>query len=83
MKRAFLHSLAISFVLAFLGGIFLLITGNHIAGMLIALTCMLVAVSLLRAADLAPLVLSKPRRIAGWIAGLGIMLLLLAIIAVL
>ena len=83
MKRAFLHSLAISCVLAFLLGIVLLMTGNHAAGILLAVTCMLLAVLLLRAADRAPEVHSRPRRLAGWITGLGIVFVLFAMIAVL
>jgi hypothetical protein len=51
MKRSFLHALALCFVIGFLAGSFLIIAGNALAGAPVALTCMLIVVLLLRAAE--------------------------------
>jgi hypothetical protein len=80
MKRSFLHALAGCCALAFFAGIFLVLTGNQIAGMVVAFICMLVTATLLKAADNAPEVKSKTRRFAGWLVGLGVAFTLFAII---
>ncbi len=80
MKRSFLHSLAIFFALGFLGGIFLIVTGNLIAGVIVALICMLMTSFLLTAADKAPERKSRLLRTAGWLAGIAIAVALVAVI---
>ncbi len=67
----------------FFAGIFIVLTGNQIAGILVAFTCMPGTVMLLKAADDAAEVQSKPRRVSGWLGGLGVALALVAIVVVL
>jgi hypothetical protein len=83
MKRTFLHALAICFALGFFAGILLVLTGNQLAGLLVALICMLITAGLLKAADTAPEVHSRPRRFAGWLVGFGVAFSLLAVILML
>jgi hypothetical protein len=83
MKRTFLQAFAACFALGFIAGIFLLITGNQIGGIIVALTCMIIAVLLLNAADKAPERKSNVLRFAGWLAGVVLGLALLAAIIVL
>jgi hypothetical protein len=83
MKRSFLHALAVCFVVGFFAGIFLLIAGNQIGGILVALACMIIAVLLLKAAEGAPDRKSTMLRFAGWLTGIVLGLALLAAIIVL
>ncbi len=82
MKRSFLHALALCFVVGFSAGIFLIIAGNALAGAPVALICLLIVASLLKAASRAP-ERSRVLRLAGWIAGIIIGLALLAAIIIL
>src|SRR3569833_2403406 len=54
MKRTFMYALSGCFGLAFLGGIFLILTGNQLGGMLDAFLCMILTGVTLRAAERAP-----------------------------
>lgn len=68
MKKRVLHALAGCCALAFLAGTFLLLTGNQIAGMVIAFIGMLATVVLLAAADNAPEVnRSHGELLDGWL----------------
>ena len=83
MKRSFLHAFGACFVVGFFAGIFLLITGNQIGGIVVAFICMIIAFLLLNAADKAPERKSNLLRLAGWLAGAVLGLALLAAIVVL
>ncbi len=83
MKRSFLNGLATCFVLGFLAGLVLILTGNLAAGAAVSLACMMIAALLLRAADRARETKFKPLRVLGWLAGVGAVLGLLVIIAAL
>ena len=83
MKRSFLHAFGACFVVGFFAGIFLLITGNQIGGIVVAFICMIIAFLLLSAADKAPEGKSNLLRLAGWLAGAVLGLALLAAIVVL
>ncbi len=83
MKRSFLHALALTFCLGFSAGIFLMLTGALIGGIIISFLCMLIAFGLLNAAERAPERKSSVLRFAGWLAGIAIGFVLLALIVVL
>ena len=83
MKRSFLHAFGACFVVGFFAGIFLLITGNQIGGIIVALICMIIGFLLLNAADKAPERKSNAVRFAGWLAGAVLGLAVLATVIVL
>jgi len=80
MRRSFLHAFAISCVMAFWVGIFLLVTGHLFAGIFVGLAAMLTTVMVLRAADRAPEGRSGSLKLAGWLTGLGLGLVVFVIV---
>ena len=83
MKRTLLYALAIFFALGFLASLFLLMTGNLMAGILASVLSMAMTSLLLRGAERAPVRKSRTLRGAGWLSGIAIAMALVAIILIL
>jgi len=80
MKRALLNTLAIFFALGFFGGLFLIITGNLVAGALVAIICMMMTPFLLKAAERAPIRKSRLLRTTGLLGGVGLAMVILVVL---